>query len=110
MAKMPDFSRKQRPLNPLPATDSLPNNGPGDFPIGSLESRAAARALLEGNTRQRLEFIHYVPIRPIQDMTKPHATPWVVTQDGELFRLVYVPADMDTEEAQRILREHIAAK
>ena len=33
----------QRPC--LPATDSGPN--PGDFPIGSLQSRAAARAMLE---------------------------------------------------------------
>jgi hypothetical protein len=29
---------------PLPATDSGPN--PGDFPVGSLESRAAARTML----------------------------------------------------------------
>lgn len=36
--------KPRKPLN-LPATDSVPK--PGDFPLGSPQSRAASRALLE---------------------------------------------------------------
>ncbi len=43
----------QRPL--LPATDST--LGPGDFPLGSLESRAATRAMLENAEREPREVL-----------------------------------------------------
>ncbi len=44
---------RQRPL--LPATDST--LGPGDFPLGSLESRAATRAMLENAGREPREVL-----------------------------------------------------
>ena len=47
---------KHREELSLPATDSGPK--PGDFPVGSLESRAAARSLLERHEEE-------IPVRVI---------------------------------------------
>jgi hypothetical protein len=44
MTKRPGSNGKPKPLSDLPATDSRLH--PGNFPIGSLESRAAARAFI----------------------------------------------------------------
>jgi hypothetical protein len=41
-------SKERKPL--LPVTNPGPR--PGDFPIGSLESRAAARALVESKSKK----------------------------------------------------------
>lgn len=65
---------------------------PGDFPLGSPESRAAARLRLEQmqDNRRNIEIISHIP-RPGQDNTQPHASPWRQMQDG-LFRILYVPS------------------
>jgi hypothetical protein len=43
MAKRNKLNEKKKKLDELTATESLPN--PGSFPVGSLQSRAAARTL-----------------------------------------------------------------
>ena len=93
---------KSRRNIPLPATDSTPK--PGNFPIGSPESRAAARLTLEyaSDNRERFEFVSHIP-RPNEDNTRPHATPWVDYGDGILRRILYVPPGMDKAEARRIV-------
>ena len=49
---------KPRKEPPLPATDSRPK--PGDFPVGSLESRAAARAMLERHDQEEEDWIRVI--------------------------------------------------
>jgi hypothetical protein len=69
----------------------------GDFPVGSLESRAAARVLLiqRWSKLTRLQFSHGIrgPWRGEgpEPPDVPRATPWVEEDDGTLLRVVYVP-------------------
>ena len=66
---------------------------PSDFPIGSPESRAAARMRLDllQASRKRLEIV--VNFSPSgEDPILPHAGPWQETVDGGLMRIVYHPA------------------
>jgi hypothetical protein len=89
----------------LPAAKTGPR--PGDFPVGSPESRAAARLMLSDRERERdrLELIHHVP-RPERDghsNEEPHATPWTETLDGRLMRVLYVPPAMTVDVARRIV-------
>jgi hypothetical protein len=69
----------------------------GDFPIGSLESRAAARILLgqRWSKRERVQFFHSIrgPWRGEgpEPPDVPRANPWIESDDGKLFRVVYVP-------------------
>ena len=76
----------------------------GDFPLGSSESRAAARMQLLRfeASRCRIQIFHRVP-HPRQDNEKPHAAGWVECQDGTLMRWIYVPAGMTRTEALRQL-------
>ena len=46
---MPNSLRNQNHHSTVPATISGP--GPGDYPLGSLQSRAAARAMIESRER-----------------------------------------------------------
>jgi hypothetical protein len=68
----------------------------GNFPVGSVESRAAARALLRQKRSKltRLQFFHSVrgPWRGEgpEPTDVPKANPWVES-DGKLIRVVYVP-------------------
>jgi hypothetical protein len=68
-----------------------------DFPIGSLESRAAARILLSQRWSKltRLQFSHSIrgPWRGEgpEPPDVPTANPWVEGDDGTLLRVVYVP-------------------
>jgi hypothetical protein len=74
-------------------------NGPfkiGDFQVGTLGSRAAARVLL-GQRRSkltRLQFFHSIRGPWLGEGPEPadvpRANPWVES-DGKLFRVVYVP-------------------
>ncbi len=77
---------------------------PGDSPLGSIQSRAAARAVLNRaeDESERLEIICHIP-RPDQDNTRPHATPWQPMGEGSLVRWVYVPPGMPTEAAKKVL-------
>jgi len=69
---------------------------PGDFPVGSCESRAAARMRLQqlNANRSTFELIHSVP-RPYCSATEPHATEWRELDDGRLMRVVYVPNEFN---------------
>lgn len=79
----------------------MSNPKPGDFPVGSALSRAAARMLLKNqrDTRKRIELVTNVnlPSSPdftgtqVLDLSKSHTFDW---QDfGEvLWRFVYIPA------------------
>jgi hypothetical protein len=73
---------------------------PADFPLGSPESRAAARmqAQREQNSLKRIEIIWNVPrpqreLSPGTDNYMPHASPWQRTTDGGLMRIVYCPGE-----------------
>jgi hypothetical protein len=75
-------------------------NGPPKvwgFPVGSLESRAAARTLLRQKRSQmkRMQFFHSVrgPWRGEgpEPPDVPRANPWTESGDGNLVRVVYVP-------------------
>lgn len=77
---------------------------PEDFPIGSPESRAAARAMLqtrESNIR-RLQMVSAIP-RPRQDNSRPHVGAWQPMSDGGFMRVVYVPPETDEETIERLL-------
>jgi len=77
---------------------------PGDFPLGSLESRAAARMLVHqrGEQCDRLEIIVFG--EPADDGA-PLATPWMKDQNGSelLIRILGVPQGMTVEEARRMV-------
>ena len=74
---------------------------PEDFPLGSPESRAAARVVLEARKeerRPRAELISNVNLRwdgpgtePPDWNKVPYAEPWVEDERGGLFRTVYIP-------------------
>jgi len=73
---------------------------PGDFPIGTPESRATARMRLEKmrSTRKRIEFITNVRFpqhepSQVTDNSMPSAYPWQETTDGGLMRFVYCPGE-----------------
>ena len=82
---------------------------PEDFPIGSLESRAAARSMLEVRDKdvRRLELVTNVLFpdhgEERQDRSRPHATPWTRTLDGGLMRILYVPSGMTADEARAVV-------
>jgi hypothetical protein len=65
---------------------------PEDFPIGSPESRAAARKLLvrriEG--RKRIRIIWSIP-NPGEDNSRVHFGEWQKWEDDTLGQIVYVP-------------------
>jgi hypothetical protein len=94
--------------NKPPETLNLPATlKPGDFPLGSAESRAAARMLAQQRETQgkRLEIILSSWMRPARGNDKPHATPWIphAFEDGTLVRTLVVPEGMSAEEARRIV-------
>jgi hypothetical protein len=82
---------------------------PGNFPIGSPESRAAARMLMGSrrDNRKRIQFVTNVSFPdhdgPPGDRSKLYVTPWTETQDGCLFRFVYVPNGTDDETEERLV-------
>lgn len=65
---------------------------PEDFPIGSLESRAAARILLTRRVDSRKRTTVVVNVaRGIQDPSRVRFGPWQEWQDGSLCRFAYAP-------------------
>ena len=86
---------------------------PGDFPLGSALSRAAARMLLNNqpDLRKRAEIVANVLLSDLDgvlpDPAKPHATPWVGDDKG-LVRILYVPKGMSVEEARKVVDEATA--
>ena len=72
---------------------------PGDYALGSRQSRAAARALLHERqgVQNRLELIVG------NDLAKPQATEWHDDGKGELSRIISIPAGTALDEGLRAL-------
>jgi hypothetical protein len=89
---------KQANSGAVVATDSAPR--PGDFPLGSPASRAAARLQVGRlrDSRRRVQIITSVllpglPGEDPKDPNVPHATEWNDCGDV-LMRIVYVPSHL----------------
>jgi|HubBroStandDraft_6_1064221.scaffolds.fasta_scaffold50113_3 hypothetical protein len=99
------------------ATDS--GQRPGDYALGSVESRAAARAAVEqrraSQKRREIIVISTVP-RPNYENdpefnpTGPTLGDWHMGGDGVLERICRIPPGMTVEEAERICVEQKARK
>ena len=65
---------------------------PSSFPVGSLESRAAARILLSRriDTRKRMTIVLSFG-RGIKDPSRVHFGEWREGSDGSLSRIAYAP-------------------
>jgi len=73
---------------------------PDDFPVGSPESRAAARALLE--ERSHSEHAIEIEIRMTDEPPRFYEMP---IEDGDrMWRVLSYPSSMERKEALRILR------
>ena len=72
---------------------------PGDYALGSSQSRAAARAMLQERrgVQERLELIVGY------DLAEPHATEWHDNGEGELSRIISIPAGMALADGLRAL-------
>jgi hypothetical protein len=98
---------------------SLVNVRPADFPVGSPESRAAARAAVEqrraSQKRRELVIVHSVPSPnresdPDFDPLGPIVHEWRMAEDGVLERTCWIPPGMTVEEAERICAEQKARR
>lgn len=87
----------------------VPRMRPGDFALGSAESRAAARALLESRTdnRERLDILIDIGVPPDDE---PRIGEWEEGADGKLVRICVLPEDMTLQEAERIVAERGRAR
>jgi hypothetical protein len=97
-------SRTERIGRPfLTATASA--KGLAAFPLGSIQSRAAARALLEHQFagRRRIDIVCSIP-RPAADGEIQIGT-WTEGADGALIRFSNLPPGMTIEEAERIVSQ-----
>lgn len=87
-------------LGRLGATDTAPR--PGCFPLGSAQSRAAARALLErrfaARTRRTI-------IISGSESKEPRIGKWEEGADGTLGRICFLPRGMTLQEAERIVSQ-----
>jgi hypothetical protein len=88
------FNPRARKEGDFPGTRDL---GPADFPVGSLQSRAAARALLlQGQKRYELIFYTDKPLKLETSTCERRIWP-----DGTLFALVMLDGrDTDLTDAQ----------
>jgi hypothetical protein len=77
---------------------------PGGFPLGSAQSRAAARAALESRyaARKRIDVICSIPRHGGNTI---RIGSWIEGADGSLFRLSNLPPGMTMEEAERIVSQ-----
>ena len=79
----------------------------GDYELGSPQSRATARALLERRFagRRRIDIVSSIP-RPGGDGGIRIGT-WIEGADGSLFRFSSIPPGMTIEEAERIVSQPV---
>lgn len=77
----------------------------GQYTLGSPQSRAAARGLLERRfaTRRTADIVSSIP-RPGSHEEIRIGT-WIEKDDGSLFRFSTIPAGMTIEEAERIVAQ-----
>jgi hypothetical protein len=94
--------KNQKDRLTLPATDSIP--GPGEFPVRSIESRAAARrrvqASVEGRVRKTMLWIDFE--KEVDGKPKARIGEWIENLDGSLMRIVVAPSVMDEEDTLEI--------
>jgi hypothetical protein len=90
--------------DPLSATGA--GLKPGEYPLGSAQSRAAARTLLERRRvgRRRIEIISSIP-RPGGAEGEICIGDRIERPDGTLFRISSIPPGMTIEEAERIVSQ-----
>jgi hypothetical protein len=102
---------------PLGATES--GQRPGDYALGSVESRAAVRAAVEqrraSQKRRELVIISSVPRPnyendPDFDPMGPIVHDWQMADDGVLERVCWIPPGMTVEEAEGICAEQKARR
>jgi hypothetical protein len=74
----------------------------GDYELGSPQSRATARALLERRLARlkRIDVVSSIPL-PGGD-GEIHIGTWIECDDGSLFRFSTIPPGMTIEEAERL--------
>jgi hypothetical protein len=75
---------------------------PGEYLLGSAQSRAAARALLERRLagRNRLDIVSTVPRPGANGEIRIGA--WLEAEDGSFFRFSTIPSGMTIQEAEQI--------
>jgi hypothetical protein len=76
---------------------------PGDYAVGSPQSRAAARALLERRFAGRIARTIIVDLEA--GCTEPRIGEWCEGADGSLGRVCALPRGMTMQEAERIVAE-----
>jgi hypothetical protein len=83
---------------------------PSEYPLGSIQSRAAARGLLEHRfaSRRRIDIVSSIP-RPGGN-GGIHIGTWTECEDGSLFRFSSIPPGMTIEEAEQMVSRSHAAK
>lgn len=96
---------KPSKLASLPVTLAGPK--PGNFPLHSPESRAAARILAgqREDQRERITIVMHAAYRPPDETyDEPRATPWKEGEAGlvGLVRTLVVPVGMTADEAGRM--------
>ena len=79
---------------------------PGDYALGSPESRAAARAVLERRLAER----NRGGITLVSNIPRPYGNgvrigDWCESNDGTIIRFCSLPTGMTLEEAERIVAE-----
>jgi hypothetical protein len=87
---------------PLPPTEAMPR--PGDFPLSSIESRAAARRKYEHSLKGRVRTT-YLLIglhKPNNPRKNAQIGEWFEHPDGSLTRNVVAPSEMSEEDALEI--------
>ena len=84
-------------------SDGLPR--PDEFPLGSMESRAAARAMLEAQESgvRRLQIVIDAPRPRREGQPDTRVGPWCKADDGTMTRSVIVPPGTDEETLRRLL-------
>jgi hypothetical protein len=94
--------KNQRDKLSLPTTNSMP--GPGDFPLGSIESRAVARARVQRSIegRERTTFLLLGFGLKAMSVKKADIGQWDQQSDGSFTRQVTGPSEMSSEDALEI--------
>ena len=102
---------------PPGATDS--GQRPGDYALGSVESRAAARGAVDERRalqeRRSIVIISSIPSPNYEndrefDPMSPTVGDWHMANDGVLERICRIPPGMTVEEAEQICVEQKARK
>ena len=66
---------------------------PGDYALGSPQSRAAARAMIVDQISKRDTLTIVMSSHPDLKITEPNITEWREGADGRLYRKAYLPPE-----------------